>query len=259
VLQLYSSNCDDNSFQTSEATWQDLRIGARIVWTPDGMPICDLAPRARTPVGKYNSRKAGRFLAHRSRGHGFVGGEKLALMRHEINPLVYDLRTYHIRFDLVVGGAARSYIPPILLAQLDGRLTVQHITTRTLRAGELRLLSAVNEVCMEVGWGFEVVTDQQIAATACVRDNIIAIQAERYASFSATDLLTVTGYLRSKGGTAPLVGVADQLGHTRPTYPIVKALMCHGHVSLPLEQRIDGQTPVSLAPVRPARASEFLP
>jgi hypothetical protein len=74
MLRLYVEKGISELVETSEASWQDLRIGARIVWTPDGKPIRDIAPRSKTPVGKYNSRKAGRFLAHRSRGHGFVGG-----------------------------------------------------------------------------------------------------------------------------------------------------------------------------------------
>lgn len=244
---------------SDEACWHELRIGARIVWTPDGRPIRDVAPRSKTPVGKYNSRKAGRFLAHRSRGHGFVGGEKLAIMRHEIDPRVSDLRTYHIRFDLVVGGRARSYVPPLLVSTVDGAIEVQHVAGRPLREDERSMMTAVANVCSEIGWRFALLKDHDVAPTDRVRDNIIAIQAERYANVQTSDLIAVVTSLHEAGGAAALGRLVACIGEHRPSRPIIKALMCHGHLTLPLDQRIDDRTIVTAAPPRPLRKSEFQP
>ncbi|MBL7372868.1 hypothetical protein INQ23_26505, partial [Escherichia coli] len=92
----------------------DLQRSVRIAWTPNGDPVRQIAPRSRLSVGRYNSRKAGRMLPHQSRGHGRIGGEKLALMTCEIDPGILDFRSQHIRFDLLSGGAARSYFPDIV-------------------------------------------------------------------------------------------------------------------------------------------------
>ncbi len=51
------------------------------------------------------------MLPHQSRGHGRIGGEKLALVTCEIDPGILDFRSQHIRFDLAVRRCGPQLLP----------------------------------------------------------------------------------------------------------------------------------------------------
>ena len=167
----------------AEASWGDLTGGSRVVWTANGEPVRQILPRSRLPVGRYNSRKAGRMLHHQSRGHGKVGGEKLALMICEIDPAVVDYRSQHVRFDLVLNGKSHAYFPDVLKLRHDGTVVVVEVKKdgKWQSDPEYRMkIDAVADVCAELGWGFEVWTDSVMAATTRVRENIAQIQMQRF-------------------------------------------------------------------------------
>lgn len=186
-----------------EPSWGDLQAGARIVYTADGKPVRPIAPRSRLPVGRYNSRKAGRALHHQSRGEGHVGGEKLALMINEIDPAVVDFRSQHIRFDLLLGGAMRSYFPDIVSLMHDGTIKVIEVKqdTRALADSDYGAkIEAVRSVCSDLGWLFEIWTARDMAPCSRTRDNIRQIQMERFVCIDPTQKLMVFRAFQASSG-----------------------------------------------------------
>ena len=228
-----------------EAHWVDLQGSARVVWTADDQPIRQIAPRSRLPVGRYNSRKAGRMLHHQSRGHGFVGGEKLALMKCEIDPEIADYRSQHVRFDVLLDGSFQSFFPDIVALRHDGTVQIIEVKkdSRWQRDPSYRSkLEVVRAVCRDIGWGFDVWTQSDIAPTSRVRDNISQIQMQRFISIGEVELLLVERALRKGGGSIAVGEVKETLDGARGAGDLVRGLMCRGILSLPLDQLITDAT-----------------
>jgi len=231
--------------------WAQIESGARVVWSADDAPMRALAPRSRRRVGKYNSIKAGRLLAHESRGSGYVGGEKLALMLCEINPQVVDMRTQHLRFDLLIGDAIHSYVPDIVMLMDDGSLVVVEVKkddawkSDEFYAEKIRLAALV---CAEVGVEFEVWTDAKMVPTRRVRENVVAIQTARTVEYDEVDRLLVVRALNLNGGRASV----KQLKAAIPAHPphiaeaIIRAMMCRRVLVLPLDRPLGDDTTVEL-------------
>ena len=225
--------------------WKDLQAGSRVVCTADGQPIRLIPPRSRLPVGRYNSRKAGRMLHHQSRGHGHVGGEKLALMINEIDPAVVDFRSQHIRFDLLVDGAARCYFPDILSLMHDGTIAVIEVKKdmRALSAPDYAAkIDEVRAVCSDLGWRFEVWTERDMAPCPRVRDNIRQIQMERFVSIDDVQVLLVRRAFHEHGGRLSVGQIKRVLGGAPGAMGLVAGLMCRGLLGLPLGERISDET-----------------
>lgn len=225
--------------------WADLQGGVRIVWTANGDPVRQILPRSRLPVGRYNSRKAGRMLHHQSRGHGYVGGEKLALMRCEINPAVADFRSQHIRFDLLVGGAAHTYFPHIIALFHDGTIIVVEVkkdgrwqSDPVYRAK----IEAVREICSDLGWRFEIWTQKTMAPTSHDRDNIAQIQMQRFVRIDEVQTLLVARAFQRNDGRIPVSEIKRTIGGMPGAGDLVRGLMCRGCLELPLGEVIQDST-----------------
>ena len=231
--------------------WAQIESGARVVWSADDAPMRALAPRSRRRVGKYNSIKAGRLLAHESRGSGYVGGEKFALMLCEIMPDVVDMRTQHLRFDLLIGGALHTYVPDIVRLMDDGSLEVVEVKkddlwkTDEFYAEKIRLTAAV---CAEVAVGFAVWTEKQMARTLRIKENVVAIQAARTVEYDEVDRLLLVRALKSHGGSATV----GQLKAALPVHPrhiaeaIIRGMMCRRVLILSLNEHLGDETTATL-------------
>jgi hypothetical protein len=249
-LRFYLNSEDGSSEDASPScNWSKLAIGARIIWTPDGKPIREIAPRSKRPVGKYCSRKAGRLLAHLSRGHGYVGGEKLAIMREEINPETDDLRTHHIRFDLVIDGVPQSFIPALILLRHDGAILVRDVKrdhTRLDPGFTRRRSNLVRDICSEIGWTYEDWGADEIASTERIRLSTVEIQAERFVAYEVVHLLAALALLRTRGGVASLLDLKNVIGGGAEAEARIKAMMCHGHLAFPLDSTVNDSTQVRI-------------
>lgn len=243
-LQLYSSleaAKQEERIDNLEAHWCDLSQGTRIVWTADGQPVRHIAPRSRLPVGRYNSRKAGRSLHHQSRGHGWVGGEKLALMICEINPAVVDFRSQHIRFDLTIDGKPRAYFPDIVALMHDGTIAVVEVKKddRWQSDPDYRFkIDVVRAICADLGWRFEVWTQASMAPSARVRENIAQIQMQRFISIDALQGLLIEQAFAEAEGELRIGRISEVLGGIAGASDIARGLMCHGMLALPLDERL---------------------
>lgn len=253
-LRLYEGIAEDAEDEAVEvdapSCWNDLRIGARIVWSPDGRPIRRIAPRSRKPVGMYTSRKAGRLLAHESRGHGHVGGEKLAIMRREIDPSFDDLRTQHVRFDMVLGGRQRHSFPDLLLLRHDGVIVVEEVKHDARWKADpdySAVVDAIRGICDEIGWLHTVSTAKDVAPSPTVRDSIVRIQSQRFCAYEKQHLNAVLLALAA-GKTATMRDLKQVVGGMPGAQNIVMAMMCHGHIRIPLDRRPDDdRTTIELA------------
>jgi hypothetical protein len=216
-----------------------------IIWSPDGNPIREIAPRSYRPVGRYNSRKAGRMLHHESRGHGRVGGEKLALMLCEIDPDVHDFRAQHIQFRFPLRGRLSRYTPDIVRVMADNRLEIIEVKSddRWRRNEEYaEKIALVSAICDQVGFSFAVWPERSIAPTPRVRVNIVQIQMERYAAIEESHVLLVRAALYERGGTATVGQLGQVLGGWPGAEAFVRAMMCRGVLRLPLDEAINADT-----------------
>jgi hypothetical protein len=232
-------------------SWDRLDGGIRVVWSRDGRPMRELPPRSRRPIGRYNSRKAGRALAHESRGssNGKVGGEKLALMHCEIDPMTANMRTQHIKFELHIGGSFVSYTPDIIRLMIDGSIGIVEAKADDrwkLDTKYRRKIELVEELCEEMGLGFAVWTNRMMAPTELVRDNVVQIQMERYADVESAHELLVRRALSKQGGTASFGDLRQVLGRDPSAGAFIRAMMCRGMLRLPLHERIVDETVVTM-------------
>jgi hypothetical protein len=246
-LQLYRGVGADESDEPlrQEARWKDLQVGCRISWTADGQPVRQIAPRSRLPVGRYNSRKAGRMLPHQSRGHGSVGGEKLALMICEIDPAVVDFRSQHIRFDLLAGGAMRTYFPDIVSLMHDGTIAVIEVKKNACWQTDpvySNKIDTVGGICADLGWDFQVWTQSGMAPSPRVRDNIAQIQMQRFVGIDDVQSQMVARALQSSEGRLTVGEIKCVLGSEGGTGDVVRGLMCRGLLRLPLDEQISDKT-----------------
>lgn len=237
--------------------WDHVDGGIRVVWSPDGRPMRELHPRSRRPIGRYNSRKAGRELAHESRAspNGKVGGEKLALMLCEIDPNTIDMRTQHITFELHMYGSLVAYTPDIVRLMADGSIGIVEAKAddRWKLDTEYRAkIELVAELCANIGVGFAVWTNRMMAPTERVRDNVIQIQMERYAGVETAHELLVHRELSLGGGTASFGDLRRVLGGGPSAGSFIRAMMCRGLLRLPLADRITDATTVTLVGNRQA-------
>ncbi len=231
------------------AGWNDLRSGTRIVLAVDGQPVRLLAPRSRLPIGRYNSRKAGRMLHHQSRGHGCVGGEKLALMKCEIDPAIADFRSQHMRFDLPIDGTTQAYFPDVVALRHDGTIVVIEVKKDGRWQSDLvyrAKLEAVRDVCAELGWRFEVWTQSAMAPSPRVRDNIVQIQMQRFVQIDEIQTIAVRRAFGRNDGQLTVGQLRHTLGGLLGAGDLVRGLMCRGVLKLPLEEQIRDVTVTTL-------------
>lgn len=234
-----------NDQPVGEASWADLHARCRVVWTSSGEPVRQISPRSRLPVGRYNSRKAGRMLHHQSRGHGKVGGEKLALMICEIKPEVADFRSQHIRLDLLINGKVQAYFPDIAMLLHDGTIAVVEVKKDARWQSDLEYrakLNAAESVCDELGWDFQVWTDSSMAPSTRVRENIAQIQMQRFLAIDDVQALIASRALRLSSGILTVKEIGHALGNLAGAGDFARGLMCRGVLSLPLDERIGPNT-----------------
>ena len=189
------------------------------------------------------------MLAHESRGHGHTGGEKLAIMKNEIDPEIDDIRTQHIRFDLVIDGITRRHFPDILKLRHDGVISVEEVKNDSRwksDEGYRRVVEIAGDICREIGWTYDISTKADIAPSPRVRDNILQIQAERYIMVGGAEIVAVLTALRSANGHATMGDLKAVLGGRPGVQAIVKGMMCRGYLRIPLDGRLEDRTAISL-------------
>jgi hypothetical protein len=185
------------------------------------------------------------MLHHQSRGHGSVGGEKLALMICEIEPAVVDFRSQHIRFDLLLDGAPRAYFPDIITLMHDGSIVVVEVKKDGRWQSDVdyrNKIGTVRDLCTDLGWRFEVWTQTRMAPCSRVRDNIAQIQMQRFIGIDEVQSSMVERALEANGGALSVGRIKRTLGGVLGAADFVRGLMCRGVLTLPLDELVCDST-----------------
>lgn len=225
-----------------QLSWEAINAVARIVFTPDDRPIRTIVTgRRRIVTGFYNSRKTGRR-------HPFESmNEQAFCMLNEVDTRVVDYRAQPFRFEFVLDGTKRIYIPDCARLLDDGQIEIVEVKTDRRSLGEpdyADKLLAVDEICRRQGWSFRFVTRSQIVEPAVRHRNVDDIQSRRMVAFDASHIYAVADALDRRQGSAPLGALAETLGDPRLGSAIVKAMMVARHVDIDLTRPLDPDSQV---------------
>lgn len=228
---------------TDQLSWEALNAAARIVFTPDDRPIRTIVTgRRRIVTGFYNSRKTGRR-------HPFESmNEQAFCMLNEVDTRVVDYRAQPFRFEFVLDGAKRIYIPDCARLLDDGTIEIVEVKADRKALSEpdyADKLLAVDEICRRQGWLFRFVTRSQIVEPTARFKNIDEVQSRRMVAFDASHTYVVADHLDQHEGSAPLGRLAEALGDRRVGSAIVKAMMVARHVNIDLAAPIGPDTLVT--------------
>lgn len=225
-----------------QLSWEALNAIARIVFTPDDRPIRTIVTgRRRIVTGFYNSRKTGRR-------HPFESmNEQAFCMLSEVDTRVVDYRAQPFRFEFVLDGVKRIYIPDCARLLDDGQIEVIEVKSDRRALSEpdyADKLLAVDEICRRQGWTFKFVTRSQIVEPAARYRNIDEVQSRRMVAFDASHTYLVGDLLDQHGGCAPLGMLAETLGDRRVGSAILKAMMVARQVNIDLAEPLHADTAV---------------
>lgn len=222
--------------------WEAINAMARIVFTPDDRPIRTIVTgRRRIVTGFYNSRKTGRR-------HPFESMYEQAFCKlSEVDTRVIDYRAQPFRFEFVLDGAKRIYIPDCARLLDDGQIEIIEVKSDRRALSEpdyADKLLAVDEICRRQGWTFKFITRSQIVEPAIRYRNIDEVQSRRMVSFDASHTYVVGDLLERHVGCAPLGALAEALGDRRIGSAILKAMMVARQVNIDLATPLRAETEV---------------
>lgn len=209
-------------------------VAGRIVLTPDGRPIRSiLTGRQRRVTGSYASRKAGRGLVFESMNeHAFY-------QECEVNPHVVDYRAQPFRFEFVLDGQLRRYIPDCVRLMEDGAVEVVEIKAdrRHLKDPDYRAkLDRVGAVCRLLRWRFTTILADQIRLPKIRRQNILLIQQDRLAAFDERHVYRARTALECRDGEGTFAEIAGAIDVSPQGDAILRALMVARIVEIDLER-----------------------
>ncbi|WP_083673982.1 TnsA endonuclease N-terminal domain-containing protein [Brevundimonas sp. ZS04] len=219
-------------------------VAGRIVLTPDGRPIRSIITGRRHQVtGSYASRKAGQGLVFESMNeHDFY-------QECEVDPRVIDYRAQPFRFEFVLEGQVRRYIPDCVRLLECGSVEVVEIKgcSRQLQEPDYAAkLERAKEVCGLLGWRFSVVLAEQIRSPAVRRRNVLLIQQDRLAAFDERHVYLARKAIDEAGGEALFGEAAAAIEGPPRGEAILRALMVVRVVEIELERPLCAESRVRL-------------
>lgn len=217
-------------------------VAGRVVLTPDGRPIRSvLTGRKRHMTGKYVSRKAGR-------GQVFESHNELAFYQEcEVDPRVVDYRAQPFRFEFVLEGQLRRYIPDCVRLLDSGSVEVVEVKadSRYLRDADYSAkLQQVAKICAMIGWTFAMAVGDRIHLPRVRRENIKLIQQDRMALFDERHVYRARSALAQWGGEGPFGEIASAIEAPPRGEAILRGLMVARLVQIDLDPPLSSHSKV---------------
>lgn len=213
---------------------KEYRTAGRIVMTEDGRSIRSiLTGRHRRVTGSYASRKAGC-------GQVFESMNEYAFYQLcEVDTRVVDYRAQPFRFELVVDGVRRIYIPDCARMLDDGAIEIVELKgdDRQLRDPDYRSkLEGAEALCDLLGWRFKIITRDRLLADPVLRANVLMVEQDRMARFDDTHVYAALEAIDAGGGEAAFQAVADQVAAHPLGAALVRAMMAARVVQIDLSR-----------------------
>lgn len=230
--------CDEN-----REAWESLSATATMVLSKSGGSIRTIVTGRRIiTTGVYASRKTGC-------GHPYESPlEKAFFMLCEVDTDVVDYRAQPFRFEFVVDGVKRAYLPDAVTLRANGVVEVIEIKRdpADLKDPEYRLkLQAVREICDRIGWRFRIMFRKDLTEPSSFYRAVEDIQSWAFTDYSVADIFEVVHLLRVKE-KLPLEQLADALGERPLGIAKLKAMMVGRIVRLDLSTIPNNSTSVTL-------------
>lgn len=230
--------CDEN-----REAWESLSATATMVLSKSGGSIRTIVTGRRIiTTGVYASRKTGC-------GHPYESMlEKAFFMLCEVDTDVVDYRAQPFRFEFVVDGVKRAYLPDAVTLRADGMVEVIEIKRDPGDLGdpEYRLkLQAVREICDRLGWRFRILFRNDLTEPSRFYRAIEDVQSWAFTAFSDAEVFKVVRQLRQHGELT--VGqLVDSFDEPLRGLAKLKAMMVGRIVRLDLSTIPNNSTSVTL-------------
>lgn len=214
---------------------------ATLVFSQDGGPVRTIATGRRIiPTGVYPSRKAGRPLPWESQY------EQKFFYFSEVDTDVVTYRAQMFRIDFEE--ANRSYIVDCVRQLSTGQIEVIEVKKNKTLIGTIdyqQKLTAVRQVCRQLGWDFRLILGDRLQEPQWYYDAIFDIQSWRLTQYTSEDIYRVAHSVGPKGWM-PMGLLAHDLGGAQVGAAKLKAMMIQRVVRLDLSSPLSASTPVSL-------------
>jgi len=230
--------CDED-----REAWESLSATATMVLSKAGGSIRTIVTGRRIiTTGVYASRKTGC-------GHPYESMlEKAFFMLCEVDTDVVDYRAQPFRFEFVVDGVKRAYLPDAVTLRADGMVEVVEIKRDSgdLRDLEYRLkLQAVREICDRIGWRFRVLFRADLTEPSRFYRAVEDVQSWAFTKFSDAEVFEVVRQLRQHG-QMPMGQLAECFDQGQRGLAKLKAMMVARIIRLDLTNIANHSTAVTL-------------
>ncbi|PZR32919.1 hypothetical protein [Caulobacter segnis] len=228
------------------ADWASISAATRIVLPSTDGPMREvITGRNIRPTGSYGSRKAGRPLAFESMN------ERAVFVHSEVDIRVANYLSQPCRFEFVLDGVRRSYVPDCARILADGTLEILEVKgdRRDLTDVDYRRkLDHVAQVCRVVGWSFRIVFAAPLRARTVRNATIQLIEHHRLAQYGAKDVFVVHERLAAASTPLPLGELAQAFGDEVVGRAKICAMMVGRCVAIDLNAPLTRSSPVNLPP-----------
>ena len=228
------------------ADWASISAATRIVLPSADGPMREvITGRNIRPTGSYASRKAGRPLAFESMN------ERVVFVHSEVDIRVANYLSQPCRFEFVLDGVRRSYVPDCARILANGTLEILEVKgdRRDLTDVDYRRkLDHVAQACRVVGWSFRVVFGAPLRARTVRNATIHLIQHHRLVQYGAKDVFVVHERLAAAATPLLLGELAQALGDEVIGRAKICAMMVGRCVAIDLNAPLTRSSPVSLPP-----------
>lgn len=235
---------------SSSTDWAAISAATRIVLPSSDGPMREvITGRNVRPTGMYPSRKAGRPLAFESMN------ERAVFIHSEVDTEIANYMSQPCRFEFVLDGVKRSYVPDCARILADGTLEIVEVKgdRRDLVDPDyLRKLDHVAQACRAIGWSFRVVFGAPLRAKTVRNRTIQLIQLHHLTRYGAKDVFLVQARLRAASDGLPLGDLARALGDEVVGRAKICAMMVGRELSIDLNAPL---SPASCVRLRSAQSA----
>jgi len=230
--------------------WVAISAATRIVLPIWDEPMREVITGRRVgPSGMYPSRKAGRPLAFESMN------ERAVFIHSEVDTEIANYLSQPCRFEFVLDGVKRSYVPDCARILADGTLEIVEVKgdRRDLSDPDyLRKLDHVSQACRKMGWSFRVVFGAPLRAKTVRNRTIQLIQHHRLTRYGAQDVFLIHSRLSEASNGLPLGDLARALGDEVVGRAMICAMMVGRELSIDLDAPL---SPASCVRLRSAKCA----
>jgi hypothetical protein len=218
---------------SNSTDWAAVSAATRIILSGADGPMREvITGRNIRATGVYPSRKAGRPLAFESMN------ERAVFLHSEVDTEVANYLSQPCRFEFVLDGVKRSYVPDCARILADGSLEILEVKGNRLDLEDLDYRCKLDHVamaCRTVGWSFRVVFAAPLRARTVRNATVALIQHHRLACYGAMDVFTVQELLTKAAGSLPLGDLALALGDEVIGRAKICAMMVGRHLAIDLD------------------------